>query len=92
VIAVDEVNVGVAGRSEQDRITRGFASGGVGCGVVLPEICFYFDDAGCQTQLSAVSHQHFAEKLASYALWTAGEEGTRERADGPKWRMGWQDH
>ena len=46
MVAVDEINVGVARRSEEDRIAGGVAGGGVGGGVVLSEISFDFDDAG----------------------------------------------
>ena len=58
MIAVDEVNVGVAGWSEQNRGARGVAGEGVGRGIFVSEISLNFDDAGCQAQLSAVSYQH----------------------------------
>jgi hypothetical protein len=81
VIAVDEVNVGVAGRSEQDCSAGSVAGGGVGGGIVFAEISLNFDDAGREAQLSVVTHQHFAEEFASHAARTAGEEGAWERPE-----------
>jgi hypothetical protein len=46
VTAVDEINVGVAGRAEEDGVAGGFSGGGVGGEVVFCEIGFDFDDAG----------------------------------------------
>ena len=80
VIAVDEINVGVAGRAEQDRIAGGVACGGVGRGIVCSEVGLDFDDAGRQAQLSMAAHQHLAQQLASHPARSAGEERARERA------------
>ena len=74
MIAVDEVNVGEAGRSEQNRSARGVAGSGVGRGIVFSEVGFYFNDAGCQAQLSAISHQDLAEEFASHPPRIASEE------------------
>jgi hypothetical protein len=82
VTAVDEVNVGVAGRSEQDCSARGVAGSGVGRGIVFSEVSFHFDDAGCQMQVFVVAHQHLAEEFASHAPRIAGEEGAIEGAYG----------
>src|SRR5271156_29576 len=79
MIAVDEINVGVAGRSVQNCSAGGVAGGGVGGGIVFPEISFDLDDAGRQTELSAVSHQHLAEEFASHAPGSPGEERAMER-------------
>ena len=53
VVAVDEVNVGVARRPEQNRGAGGVAGGGVGGGIVLAEVGFDFDDAGGETEIWA---------------------------------------
>jgi len=82
MVAVDEVNIGVAGRSEKDRSAGGVASGGVGGGVVLAEVSFDFDDPGGEAKFSGVADEDFAEKFASYAAGVAGEEGAGEREDG----------
>ena len=74
MIAVDEINVGVAGRSEQDCSAGGVAGGGVGRGIVFSEVSFDFDDAGGEKLRVALAHQHLAEKFASHAPRTAGEE------------------
>ncbi len=81
VIAVDEINVGVAGRAEQDGGAGGVAGGGVGRGIALSEVGLNFDDAGRQERLLAVTHQDLAEKFAGHAPRIAGEEGAGERQD-----------
>ena len=43
--AIDEVNVGMAGRAEEDSIAGGFSGEGVGGRVVGAEVGFDFDDA-----------------------------------------------
>ena len=80
VIAVDEVNVGVAGRAEEHGIAGGIAGGGVGSGIVLSEVSFDFDDAGGEAE-RAFADEDFAEKLAGYAARVAGEEGAGERVN-----------
>jgi len=84
MIAIDEIDVGVTGRSEQDRGAGSVAGGGVSGGIVLSEIGFDFDDAGGEMQRFRVAHQDFAEKIASYATWAASVEGARERKNGTK--------
>ena len=46
VIAVDKVDVGEAGRSEEDCVARSFSGCGVGGGVVFSKIGFDFNDTG----------------------------------------------
>jgi hypothetical protein len=55
VIAVDEIDVGVTGRSKQDRSAGGFAGEGVGRGIILSEVSLDLDDAARQAQLSGVA-------------------------------------
>jgi hypothetical protein len=78
VIAVDKVNVGKAGRTEEDRIASCVAGGGVGGGIVGSEVSLDFDDAGCEPNLSAtnlsVTNQNFAEKIARDASRTTSKE------------------
>ncbi len=45
VIAVDEIDVGVAGRSEENGVAWGQAAVGVGAGIDGAEVGFGFDDA-----------------------------------------------
>ena len=45
VIAVDEIDVGVAGRTEENRVARGLAVVGMGAGIDGAEVGFGFDDA-----------------------------------------------
>ena len=74
VIAVDEINVGVAGRSEENRVARGLASIGVRGGIVLSEVSLDLDDPARQPPLPALPNQHLAQQLASYTPRTAREE------------------
>src|SRR5260370_40729651 len=83
MIAVDEINIAMARRTEQDRGAGGVAGGGMGSGIVFSEIGFYLDDAGRQTGLS-VAHQNLTEKFASHATRIAREERAIERADEPE--------
>jgi hypothetical protein len=87
VSAVDEVNIGVARRSEQDCSAGSVAGGGVGRGIVFSEISLDLNDAAGKVRLNAVwlknvTDQHFAEQFASHAARFASEEGTIERAGG----------
>lgn len=61
MIAVDEINVGVAGRPEQDCGARSVAGGGVRGGIVFPEVSFDLDDPGREKLAAALAHQHLAE-------------------------------
>ena len=92
MIAVDEVNIGVSGRTEQDCSAGSVAGGGVGRGIIFSEISLNFDDAGSQAQLSVVPHQHFAKKFSSHAPRIAGEEGAREWANGAQCARVGQGH
>jgi hypothetical protein len=85
VIAVDEINVGVAGRAEQDGVTSSIAGGGVSSGIVGSEVSFDFDDAGCEAD-RAFADQDFAEKCASYPGWSAGEKGAVQGLNGDRIR------
>ena len=73
VIAVDKVNVGKAGRTEEDRIAGCVAGGGVSGGIVGSEVSLDFDDAGREANLSA-TNQNFAEKIARDASRTTSKE------------------
>ena len=79
MVAVNEINVGVAGRAEQDRGAGCVASGGMRGRVVDAEVGFDFDDASGETQLAGVAEKDLAEEVASYAARAAGEEGASER-------------
>jgi hypothetical protein len=46
MIAVDEIDVSVAGRSEKDGVAGSRSGGGMGGWVVGAEVGFYFYDAG----------------------------------------------
>ena len=80
VIAVDEINIGMAGGAEQDRSAGSVAGGGVGRGIELSEVGFDFDDAGGETW-GSVAYQDFADEFESHTTGIAREEGTGERAE-----------
>jgi hypothetical protein len=54
VIAVDEINVSVAGRAEEDGVARGMAGGGVSGGIIGAEVGLDFDDAPGKTNRAVV--------------------------------------
>ncbi len=81
VIAVDEVDVGVAGGAEEDGIAGGAAGGGVSCGVVFSEVGFDFDDAGGERIASAIADEDFAEEFAGHAAGIAVVEGAVQGMD-----------
>ena len=83
VIAVDEINVGEAGRSEEHGIAGSVASGGVGSGIVDSKVGLDFNDAGGQTSF-ILANQNLAEKFASYAARSTSEERAIQRPEG-KW-------
>ena len=67
VDAVDEIDVGVAGRAEHDLGARGEAFGGVGGEVVRAEVGFHFHDFA--DALDAVGVVNEAGALQSVAPW-----------------------
>ncbi len=81
MIAVNEINVGVAGRAEQDGRSRGIARGRVSRGIVHSEVGLDFDDAGSEAKLAEVTDQYFAQEFASYATRTSAEEFATERTE-----------
>jgi hypothetical protein len=60
VIAVDEVDIGVAGRSEKNGGSSGVAGSGVSGEIVFAEIGFDFDDACGKMEWSIVAEKDFA--------------------------------
>ncbi len=74
MIAVDEIDVSVAGWAEENGGAGGDAGEGVGGGIGLPEVGLDFDDASLEWIL-LISDEHFAKEVAGYALRVAGEEG-----------------
>jgi len=79
--AVDEVDVGVAGWSEQHGRASGVSGGGVGGGIIFAEVGFDFDDAGGERGSSVFTDQHFAQEFAGYAARIAGVESAGQGMD-----------
>jgi hypothetical protein len=68
VISINEVDVGVAGRSEENRVARGLAAVGVGTGVEGAEVGLGFDDAsGEESWLLALLFPTFANGKRMWA-------------------------
>ena len=64
VIAVDEVDIGMAWWPEQYRIAQSAPCGGM-CGrIILAEIGFQLNDAGCDAYTVFPPHQDFSEQLS----------------------------
>ena len=82
VIAVDEVDISVAGRAEEDGVAQGWSGGGVGGGVFNAEVGFDFDDAAGEIGFGSLADEDFSEQVAGYAARGADVEGTGERDGG----------
>ena len=82
MIAVNEINVSVTGRSEEYGGAGRVAGGSVRSGIVFSKISFHLDDAGSKACVPRVTNEDFAEEFASDAARIASEEGTIKRTDG----------
>ena len=82
VIAVDEVDIGVARRAEKNGGAGGVASGGVSSEVVFSEIGFDFDNASREMEWAIVAEENFAKEGPGHAAGVAGVEGSREWGGG----------
>jgi hypothetical protein len=74
VHSVDEIDVGVAGRAEEDGVAGSLSRGGVGGGIVLSEVGFDLDDASRKALGSSSANENFAEQVAGDGVRRAGEE------------------
>ena len=81
MVAVDEIDVGVAGRPEEYRVAQGLTRGSVRGGIVYSEVGFYLDDAAGESLTIAVANQDFSQKLSRYALRIAHEKVTIKRTN-----------
>lgn len=75
VISIDEVDINVAGRSEEDGIAEGASGGRVGGGIVDTEIGFGLDDASSEDVLAVSANENLTEKFAGYDSGIAIIEG-----------------
>ena len=82
MIAVDEIDIGITGGTEENGVAGSISGCGVRRRVVLTKVSFYLNDASCQTKLIGVANQHFSEKFAGHAARITGEEDAVERANG----------
>ncbi len=64
VISVDEIDVGVAGRAEEDGVAKGLSVVGVGAGIDGSQVGFGFDDASGESEGTVAADEKFAEKFA----------------------------
>jgi hypothetical protein len=85
MISVNEVDVGVTGRAEQNSVAQGAASGGVRGRIVGAEIGFHLNDAAGELRAFGVADQNLAQELGSYLAGIAGEEGAREWLEVGDW-------
>lgn len=77
--AVDKVDVGVAGRSEEDCVARCLPCRGVRGEVTGAEVGFDLDDASGEPLLTAAADEHFAEQFARDAARVAGVKSATKR-------------
>ncbi len=66
--AVDEVDVSMPRRPEEDGVSRRLAGEGMGGSVGLAKIGFDFDDAAHPRFLGSGSHQQLSQQLAGYQV------------------------
>ena len=88
MIAIDEVDVRVAGRSEEHGGSRCVARGGVRSGVIGSEVSLDFHNAGSDLGSLGLANQDFAKKVAGDAARVACEEAAREWLDGFGFKTG----
>jgi len=91
VIAVDEIDVGVAGWAEENGGAGGIASSGVGGGIGFSEIGLNLDDAAEKGNFP-VPHEHLAEEVAGDAPGITGEESAGKGKGGVGLASGGQVH
>ena len=82
MIAVDEIDIGITGGTEENGVAGSVAGCGVRRRIVFTKVSFYLNDASCQTQIIGVANQHFPENFAGDAARITGEEGAVEWANG----------
>lgn len=82
VVAVDEVNVSDARRTEEDGVAESASGSGVGGEIVSAEVGFDLDDACGEALAAFATDEDFAEKFGAHDTGIAVEEGTRQRAHG----------
>ena len=74
--AIDEIHIGEAGRTEENRVARRLARGSVGGRVVVAEVSFGFDNAPRQNCGRGIANQQFSEQgtrdLAGIAIEEVG--------------------
>ena len=74
--AVNFIDVGVAGGSEDHVVAERASAGGVGCRIMLTEIRFGFDDAGRQQFSAGIMYEDFSQQIARNLFWGSVKEST----------------
>ena len=77
--AVDEVDVGMPRRPEEDGVSCRFAGEGMGGSVGLAKVGFDLDNAAHPRLLGSGSHQQLSQQLAGYQVW-----GIEKKAPGTR--------
>jgi hypothetical protein len=81
VISVDEIDVGVSGRTEENCVAGGASGGGMGGGIVFSEVCFDLDDSAGEKFFALTADEDFPEKFPAYlpriaVVETAGKDSS----------------
>jgi len=79
VIAVNEIDVGVPGRAEQNRVTCGAAGSRMRCGIGGAEVRFDFHDSARQKRPALAAYQDFAQQIPADPPRIAIVKLTRQR-------------
>jgi hypothetical protein len=86
ITAVDGVNIGVPGRTEEDEVARGGTAmrvgGWIGRDVVGAEVGFDFDDSSGYDATGFAVREHFAEETRGYDFRAGFEEGAGKQTAG----------
>ena len=81
VVAIAEIDVGVAAAKEHGAIARGGSAKVVGGGIAL-RIGFGFDDPAAKSAAGELANHNFADEKAGEGDRVRGELGAAEAADG----------
>ncbi len=81
MIAVNEINIGVAGGAKEDGCARSITGGGMSRWILFAEVGLDFDDSSGETKLADVPDEYFSKQFASNGAGAAGEERAIERTN-----------
>jgi len=81
MIAIDEINVRMPGRAEEDGVARRPSDRGMGSWIISPEVGFDLDDAAGEKFAALAADENFTQQLRADHAWVAVVESAREGAE-----------